>query len=118
MAPIKHKSYYNFLPLRFLYVIVYLLIGIYWPWFRALPTYLFSHCAVIWILHLYRGVNKYKTSVENEFFISFWVRMGWGTCYTYYNTGHLYTDRDAFALTIVECFLVTAIFTALPLHYV
>ena len=61
----KDKTYYNFLPLKILYVIVYLLVAVYWEQFRSLPTWLFSHTAVLWILNLYRGLNKDKTTIEN-----------------------------------------------------
>ena len=59
----NHKDYFNYMPLRLLFVAFVVALAVYWSSFRSLPTHLLSHVAVVWIMALYRGLNKDKTSI-------------------------------------------------------
>jgi hypothetical protein len=112
------KVNYDYLPLKFLYVIVFGLVAANWESFKALPLNMFSFAAVLWALNLYRLLNRDKTSIQNEFFYSFWIRMGWATCYSLYSSGRLYSDKEIFVRNLCEWFNTTVIWTAMPLKWV
>ena len=109
---------YNFFLLKILYVLVFTTVGIFWETYKSIPLNFFSFAAVLWALNLYRILNRDKTTIQNEFFFSFWVRMGWATTYSLYSTGKLYPDSTTFLKNLTEWFLTTLIYTGIPLRWV
>lgn len=118
-APAKsvNKTYHNPTILRFLFVAICVCLAVHWDSLRHLPPSLASHLSVLWIMCLYRNLNKDRTSIQSEFAIAFWVRLGWPTAYHICNTGKLYSNKNEFALSLFECFIASAIYTAIPLRW-
>lgn len=112
------KSQNNPFIFRLLFVFLCVMLAVCWRDVKQLPAYCTSHFGVAWILCAYRNLNKNATSIQNEFRIAFWVRLGWSTIYQICNTGKLYSNKHDFALSLLECFVATTVCTAIPLSWV
>lgn len=101
--------------MKVLFVLILGLLGTYWDEFQKIPSTFYSWTACVWAMGVYRPLNKGQTSLPNEFFFSFYIRMIWGVTFAYLTTGTIIPNTHAFIITAVETYITTMIFTAMPL---
>ena len=112
----KPSSYYNPTWIKIYFVVFLAIIGEYWPEFNSIPRNFYSWTACVWAMGVYRPLNKGNTSLANEFFFSFYIRLTWGFIFAFVNTGSLIPNITAFTYNMVESFIASAIFIGMPLN--
>lgn len=110
---------HNPLLLKLAYIAVVVALAANWPLFAWLPTWPFTQLSVLWIMCLYRPLNKHKPrSIVGEFVVGFCIRMGWAIIYNLYHTGLLHGGQTwDFGLLILETLIACTIYTAVPISW-